>query len=211
MSCSRRQNLPDGKSNKGRVEAYYGPIYIADAALYLKTHKPELGINDPYELTQKQFDAAVELLQGAAQDRAEILERRHRADRGLQERRRGRLAPPGPIRSTCCAARKQPDRQDRAGGRRHRMGGHHHDAFAGAASELRLYVARAFAPQEAAGRSRLLVRLGAGRARGLQGQCAPRRQGCETNGVENFDKIRSGRRRSPIAATGENACRTRIG
>ena len=30
------QNLPDGKSNKGRVQAFDGPIYIADAALYLK-------------------------------------------------------------------------------------------------------------------------------------------------------------------------------
>ena len=29
------QKLPDGKSNKGRVQAYDGPIYIADAALYL--------------------------------------------------------------------------------------------------------------------------------------------------------------------------------
>ena len=29
------QNLPDGKSNKGRVQAFDGPIYIADAALYL--------------------------------------------------------------------------------------------------------------------------------------------------------------------------------
>jgi len=54
--------LPDGKSNKGRVQAYAGPIYIADAALYLKAHKPELGITDPYELTQPQFDAAVALL-----------------------------------------------------------------------------------------------------------------------------------------------------
>ena len=27
--------LPDGKSNKGRVQAYDGPIYVADAALYL--------------------------------------------------------------------------------------------------------------------------------------------------------------------------------
>jgi putative spermidine/putrescine transport system substrate-binding protein len=54
--------LPDGQSNKGRVQAYVGPIYIADAALYLKTHKPELGITDPYELTQAQFDAAVALL-----------------------------------------------------------------------------------------------------------------------------------------------------
>ena len=50
--------LPDGKTNKGLVQAYYGPIYIADAALYLKSHRPELGITDPYELDQKQFDAA---------------------------------------------------------------------------------------------------------------------------------------------------------
>ena len=56
------QKLPDGKSNKGRVQAYYGPIYIADAALYLMHKRPELGITDPYELDQKQFDAAVELL-----------------------------------------------------------------------------------------------------------------------------------------------------
>jgi putative spermidine/putrescine transport system substrate-binding protein len=38
------------------------PIQIADAALYLKTHKPSLGITDPYELTQPQFQAAVSLL-----------------------------------------------------------------------------------------------------------------------------------------------------
>jgi len=54
--------LPDGKSNKGRVQAYDGPIYIADAALYLMNHKPELGIKDPYELTRDQFNAAIELL-----------------------------------------------------------------------------------------------------------------------------------------------------
>jgi putative spermidine/putrescine transport system substrate-binding protein len=54
--------LPDGKSNKGRVQAYVGPIYIADAALYLKNHKTDLGITDPYELTKPQFDAAVALL-----------------------------------------------------------------------------------------------------------------------------------------------------
>jgi len=54
--------LPDGNSNKGRVEAYDGPIYIADAALYLMTHQPELGIRDPYELTREQFDAALNLL-----------------------------------------------------------------------------------------------------------------------------------------------------
>jgi putative spermidine/putrescine transport system substrate-binding protein len=56
------QDLPDGKSNKGRVQAYDGPIYIADAALYLKARNPDLKITDPYELTQDQFDAAIELL-----------------------------------------------------------------------------------------------------------------------------------------------------
>jgi putative spermidine/putrescine transport system substrate-binding protein len=56
------QKLADGKSNKGRVEAYAGPIYIADAALYLKSKDPSLGITDPYALNQKQFDAAIALL-----------------------------------------------------------------------------------------------------------------------------------------------------
>jgi putative spermidine/putrescine transport system substrate-binding protein len=54
--------LPDGKSNKGRVQAFDGPIYIADAALYLKANKPELGIKDPYQLNETQYKAALELL-----------------------------------------------------------------------------------------------------------------------------------------------------
>ena len=54
--------LPDGESNKGRVQAYDGPIYVADAALYLKTHNPELGVKDPYALTRDQFNAALDLL-----------------------------------------------------------------------------------------------------------------------------------------------------
>ncbi|MGO4706842.1 ABC transporter substrate-binding protein [Microvirga sp. 2MCAF38] len=55
-------NLPDGKSNKGRVQAFDGPIYIADAALYLMKHQPQLGIKDPYELTEAQYKAALDLL-----------------------------------------------------------------------------------------------------------------------------------------------------
>ncbi len=54
--------LPDGKSNKGRIQAFDGPIYIADAALYLMHHKPDLGIKDPYELTEDQYQAALDLL-----------------------------------------------------------------------------------------------------------------------------------------------------
>jgi putative spermidine/putrescine transport system substrate-binding protein len=56
------QMLPDGKSNKGRIQAFDGPIYIADAALYLMHRKPELGIKDPYELNEDQYKAALELL-----------------------------------------------------------------------------------------------------------------------------------------------------
>ena len=40
-------DLPDGEPNEGRVQAYDGPIHIADAALYLMTHQPELGIESP--------------------------------------------------------------------------------------------------------------------------------------------------------------------
>ncbi|MDX2162608.1 MAG: ABC transporter substrate-binding protein [bacterium] len=54
--------LPDGQSNVGRVQAYDGPIYIADAALYLMYHNPELGITDPYSLDDTQYQAALDLL-----------------------------------------------------------------------------------------------------------------------------------------------------
>jgi putative spermidine/putrescine transport system substrate-binding protein len=47
---------------KGKVTAYGGSIYVADAALYLKAHNPALGITDPYELTEDQFKAAIDLL-----------------------------------------------------------------------------------------------------------------------------------------------------
>ncbi len=56
--------LPDGKSNKGRVQAFDGAIYIADAALYLMKKTPGLGIKDPYELNETQYKAALELLRG---------------------------------------------------------------------------------------------------------------------------------------------------
>jgi putative spermidine/putrescine transport system substrate-binding protein len=47
---------------KGKVTAYGGSIYVADAALYLKAHNPALGITDPYELTEDQFKAAIDVL-----------------------------------------------------------------------------------------------------------------------------------------------------
>ncbi|HET6447880.1 MAG TPA: ABC transporter substrate-binding protein [Conexibacter sp.] len=47
---------------KGKVTVPDNPIQIADAALYLSRTRPELGIRDPYELTEDQLNAAVDLL-----------------------------------------------------------------------------------------------------------------------------------------------------
>src|ERR687888_1968360 len=47
---------------KGKVTVPDNPIQIADAALYLSNAKPSLGIKDPYELTDAQFKATVDLL-----------------------------------------------------------------------------------------------------------------------------------------------------
>jgi putative spermidine/putrescine transport system substrate-binding protein len=47
---------------KGQITVPDNPIQIADAALYLSKTQPGLGIKDPYELTEKQLDAAVSLL-----------------------------------------------------------------------------------------------------------------------------------------------------
>ncbi len=46
----------------GKISVYDSPIYIADAAVYLKATQPDLNITDPYELDDDQFNAAVDLL-----------------------------------------------------------------------------------------------------------------------------------------------------
>ena len=50
------------KKYAGQVTVPDNPIQIADAALYLAKTQPKLGITDPYELTQAQFNATVALL-----------------------------------------------------------------------------------------------------------------------------------------------------
>ena len=76
----------DGTSYSGKVDAYDSPIYIADAAVYLKSAQPDLKITDPYELTQDQFDAAVEPAEEAAPADRQLLGQLHVADLRLQER-----------------------------------------------------------------------------------------------------------------------------
>jgi putative spermidine/putrescine transport system substrate-binding protein len=47
---------------KGKISIYDDSIFIADAAVYLKATQPDLGIENPYQLTEEQFTAAVDLL-----------------------------------------------------------------------------------------------------------------------------------------------------
>ena len=50
----------------GKLSIYDDSIFIADAAVYLKATQPDLGIEDPYELDEEQFNAAVDLLKQQA-------------------------------------------------------------------------------------------------------------------------------------------------
>ena len=204
--------LPDGKSNSGRVQAYDGPIYIADAANYLMTKDPSLGIKDPYELNETQYAAVLELLKGQRKlvgrywhDAAvQIDDFKTRGRRGI-----GQLA----VSGRCAAARKGADRLDDSGGGRDRLGRYDHACRGRAASELRLYVDGAFAAAQGAGRCCLLVRLGAGGAGGVQGQRTADRRGlCAITASTISARSSSGRRRrrnAPRRAT--SACRTRAG
>jgi putative spermidine/putrescine transport system substrate-binding protein len=51
---------------KGHITQYDDPMSIAEGALYLKEHEPSLGIENPYELNEEQFNATVELMKEQA-------------------------------------------------------------------------------------------------------------------------------------------------
>jgi putative spermidine/putrescine transport system substrate-binding protein len=58
---------PDGSGPyNGKLSIYDDSIFIADAAVYLKATQPDLGIENPYQLNEEQFDAAVALLKEQA-------------------------------------------------------------------------------------------------------------------------------------------------
>ncbi|HEY3051114.1 MAG TPA: ABC transporter substrate-binding protein [Gaiellaceae bacterium] len=50
----------------GKLSIYDDSIFIADAAVYLKATQPDLKIDNPYELDDKQFNAAINLLKKQA-------------------------------------------------------------------------------------------------------------------------------------------------
>ncbi len=51
---------------KGKISIYGLSDFIADAAVYLKATQPDLGIENPYQLNEEQFNAAVDLLKKQA-------------------------------------------------------------------------------------------------------------------------------------------------
>jgi len=53
---------PSGDKYKGKITGYDTPIFIADAANYLRVAQPDLKITNPYALDETQLNAAVDLL-----------------------------------------------------------------------------------------------------------------------------------------------------
>ena len=54
------------RSTRERSRSTTTRIFIADAAVYLKATQPDLGIDNPYQLNEEQFNAAVDLLKKQA-------------------------------------------------------------------------------------------------------------------------------------------------
>jgi len=48
---------------EGQLSIFDSQDFIADAALHLMATQPDLGVTNPYQLTQEQFDAAIALLE----------------------------------------------------------------------------------------------------------------------------------------------------
>ena len=185
----KEMTLPDGKSNKGRVQAFDGPIYIADAALYLMKTKPELGIKNPYELDEDQYKAALELLR---EQRKLVSRYWHDAFIQIDDfKNEGVVASSSwGFQVNLLQSEKQPIAStvpvEGATGWADTTMMH----VERPASELRVHVDGAFGQPQAAGRSVRLVRLGAGGAGGLQGQPAAHRRGLrDRNGMKEFERI----------------------
>ena len=204
-------NLPDGKSNKGRVQAYDGPIHVADAANYLMAHKPELGIKDPYELNEDQYKAALDLLRV---QRTLVGRYWHDAMIQIDDFKNEGVVASGswPFQVNLLAAEKQPiastfPEEGATGWADTTM--LHADSRQ---PELRLYVDGAFAVAEGAGRRRRLVRLGPVGAGRLQGQRAADRRRLQDQRLRQFrqDQVLEDAGRQ-MRQPGRSACPTTAG
>ena len=123
----------------GKITAYDSPIYIADAALYLSKTQPDLGIKNPYALTQDQLDAAVGAAEGTEEPAVGVLVALHR--------RAGRVRRRHERRRHDVAGHHEPRRSRRhegqgrgAEGRLDRVVRHVDDLVQGQAPELHVHV-----------------------------------------------------------------------
>ena len=64
------------KKYKGKISVYDDPIYIADAAVYLKAHQPDLGIDEPVRAERGAVQRRGRPAQAAASVRRRVLVQR---------------------------------------------------------------------------------------------------------------------------------------
>ena len=127
------------KKYAGEVTVPNNPIQIADAALYLSKTQPGLGISDPYELTQPQFNADGQPAQAAEAADQEVLGPGLAGDLAVPERhhggRRGLAVP-----DQHAGGGGREGRRHHPGPGRDRLGRHLDARHQGAAPQLRLQV-----------------------------------------------------------------------
>ena len=115
---------------KGKISIYDDSIFIADAALYLKATQPDLGIDNPYQLNDEQFQRGRRPAQGARPERRRVVGRLREADPVVREqgrRHRDDVAVPGQH----AQGRQAAGRGDQAEGGHDRLVGHLDDLLQG--------------------------------------------------------------------------------
>ena len=152
--------LDENSPYKGKVTAYDSPIYIADAALYLKATQPDLKIDNVYELDDTQFQAAVDLLKKQRTIIGEYWSDYTKAQAAFAAGQHGRRDDVAGDREP--ARRGQgAGRDDAAEGGLHRVVGHLDDLLEGEAPELHVHVDEPHHLAEGECRGRRVVRGGA--------------------------------------------------
>ena len=155
--------LDENSPYKGKVTAYDSPIYIADAALYLKATQPDLDITDPYELDDEQFNAAVDLLKQQRPNHRRVLVGLHQGDQAAFTNGNSVLGTTWQVIANLLdGATKVKVETILPEGGLDRLVGHLDDRVEGRAPELHVHVDE---PHHLAGGERARWRSGSGRRR----------------------------------------------
>ena len=180
------------------------PIYIADAALYLKATKPDLKITNPYELDQTQFDAAVDLLKTQRQNIGEYWSDYTKEQAAFTQRRLDGRHDLAGHRQPARGRQGQPVKAIAAQGGRDRLVGHLDDLVQGQAPELHVQVDELDHLAEGQRPGGGVVRRGAGQREGLRAETLATRTTARPSTPttrRTSTRSSSGRRRAATAAT----------